>query len=310
MDLSKEAVNYNKHVYRYVLSVMDIFSRYLWLRPLQKKSREHVSRAFQRIYSEHGPTDRLQSDRGKEIEGKVRPLCKQLKIKLIKSRPYHPQSQGKVERSHRRLRKRIMYDLVSLGKKGVNWAANLEDYNGILNEECKVELGWKCPFEMCYGRKSNQIVKPSLDCADSDDNVVTKTPKKRELAGHLKKVKKIRRRANLYSKKLNDRMVKSHKRRHKVETFKVKEHVLVWYRPQKGGKLPPKRRFVVKGTVVQKRKTNSDTYKVRFRPPYSCKHIEEWFSVEDIASIRKRPPGSTDKDKQKIKQLRKNCTYR
>jgi len=46
MDLSKEAVNYNKHVYRYVLSVMNIFSRYLWLQPLQKKSSEHVSRAL------------------------------------------------------------------------------------------------------------------------------------------------------------------------------------------------------------------------------------------------------------------------
>lgn len=59
-----------------------------------------------------------------------------MKIKLIKSRPYHPQSQIKVERSHRRLRKKIMYDLVSLGKKEVNWAANLEDYKWILNEEC------------------------------------------------------------------------------------------------------------------------------------------------------------------------------
>ena len=77
------------------------------------------------------------------------------------------------------------------------------------------------------------------------------------------------------------------------------------YRPQKGGKLPPKKRFVVKGTVVQKRKTNPDRYKVRFRPPYSCKHIEEWFSVEDITSIRKRPPGSTDKDKQKNKTASK-----
>ena len=37
MDLSKEAVNHNRHVYKYVLSVMDIFSRYLWLRPLEKK---------------------------------------------------------------------------------------------------------------------------------------------------------------------------------------------------------------------------------------------------------------------------------
>ena len=99
-------------------------------------------------------------------------------------------------------------------------------------------------------------------------------------------------------------MVKSHKRSHKLETFKVKEHVLVRYRPQKGGNLPPKRRFAVKGTVVKKRKTNPHTYKVRFRPPNCSKHIEEWFSVEDIAGIRKRHPGSTNNDQQKIKQIR------
>ena len=152
-------------------------------------------------------------------------------------------------------------------------------------------------------------MKASLDCVDSDDSIVTTAPKKRELASHLKKVKKIRRRAKLYSKKLNDRMVKSHKRRPKAETCKVKEHVLVRYRPQKGGKFAPKRRFVVKGTVVKKRKTNPDTYKVRFRPPNSSKHIEEWFLVEDIASIRKRHRGSTNKSQQKIKQLRKKNVH-
>ena len=305
MDLSKEAVGHNTRVYKYVLSVMDIFSRYLWLRPLEKKSSQHVSRALAKIYSEHGPLDRLQNDRGKEFEGKVRPLCKQLKIKLIKSRPYHPQSQGKVERSHRRLRKKIMYDLVSLGKKGVNWAANLEDYNRILNEECKEELGWRSPFKIYYGRKSNQLVKASLDRVDSDDNFVTMAPKKRDLAGHLKKVKKIRRRANLYSQKLNDRMVKSHKRRHNAETFKVKEHVLVRYKPQRGCKLPPKRRFVVKGTIVKKSKKNPDSYKVKFMPPNCSEHKEKWFSVEDMASIRKRHSGSKSKEKQKVKELRK-----
>jgi len=75
------------------------------LGPLEKKSSEQVSWALQRIYNEHGPPDRFQSDLGKEFEGKVRPLSKQLQITLIKSRPYHPQSQAKVERSHRRLRK-------------------------------------------------------------------------------------------------------------------------------------------------------------------------------------------------------------
>ena len=113
-----------------------------------------------------------------------------------------------------------MYDIVSLGKKEVNWAANLEDYNRILNEECKEELGWRSPFEIYYGRKSYQLVKASLKCVDSDDNIVTTAPQKQ------KKVKKIRRRAKLYNKK---RMVKSYKRRNKAETFKVEEDVLVWY---------------------------------------------------------------------------------
>lgn len=133
------------------------------------------------------------SFKGSEVEGKVKPLCKALKIKLINSRPYHPQSQGKVERSHRQLRKKIMYALVTLGKKRVNWAANLDDCNRILNNECKEELGWKTPFEIYYGRKSNLFVKASLECVDSDDNdVITSAPRKRELASYGKIAKKIR----------------------------------------------------------------------------------------------------------------------
>ena len=67
-------------------------------------------------------------------------------------------------------------------------------------------------------------------------------------------------------------MVKSHKQHHKAETLKKKS--TFWYstdpeyRPQRGGKLPPKS-FVVKGTIVKKRKTNPDTSKVRFRSPNS-----------------------------------------
>lgn len=117
MDLSKDAVEHDRRVYRYVLSVMDVFSRYYWLRPLEKRASHHISQALKAIYTKHGPPDHLQGDRGSEFEGKVRPLCKALKIKLIKSRPYHPQSQGKVERLHRQLRKKIMYHLVTLGRR-------------------------------------------------------------------------------------------------------------------------------------------------------------------------------------------------
>lgn len=86
-----------------------------------------------------------------------------------------------------------MYDLVTLGKKRVNWAANLDDCNRILSNECKEELGWKTPFEIYYGRKSNLFVKASLECVDLDDNdVITSAPRKRELASYGKIAKKIR----------------------------------------------------------------------------------------------------------------------
>lgn len=43
-----------------------------------------------------------------------------------------------------------MYDFVTLGKRGINCAANLDHYHRILNKECKEELGWKTPFEIYY----------------------------------------------------------------------------------------------------------------------------------------------------------------
>ena len=130
------------------LSVMNVFSLYSWLRPLEKKASHHVMQNMVHQIAFKATVDR-------SLKEKLDLFCKALKIKLIKSRPYHPQSKGKVKRSHRQLRKKIMCDLVTLGKKGVNWAANLDDYNRILNNECNEELGWKTPFEIYYGRKSN-----------------------------------------------------------------------------------------------------------------------------------------------------------
>ena len=38
-------------------------------------------------------------------------------IKLIYSRPFHPQSQGKIERSHRSLTSKREYDFLKMGRK-------------------------------------------------------------------------------------------------------------------------------------------------------------------------------------------------
>ncbi|KAL9960366.1 hypothetical protein ACROYT_G033814 [Oculina patagonica] len=300
VDLSKDPVRHNGKVYKYVLSVIDVFSRFLWLVPMESKSSSRVAKLLQQIYDKHGPPDRLQSDRGPEFEGQLRSLCKQFKIKMIKSRPYHPQSQGKVERSHRRLRKKIMYDFINLGKKGVNWASNLDAYNRILNEESKEELGWKSPFEVYFGRKSNILVKESLDEAEVDmDNCIVKTPKRKDYNRHFGNVKKLRKRALRYSRRMNERMVKRYARLCKTPAYKRGDEVLVRYRPDRRGNIPPKRRVVLKGTIVKKGKTNA-MYKVRIVPPKSEKEIEKWVSIEDIANLQ-----SETEKKKRVKQEKK-----
>lgn len=63
-----------------------------------------------------------------------------------------------------------MYDFINLGKKGVSWASTLASYSRILNEESKEELGCKSPFDVYFGRKSNILVKASLEnVADLND---------------------------------------------------------------------------------------------------------------------------------------------
>lgn len=64
------------------------------------------------IYREHGPPNILQSDNGGEFKGDTKKACKYLGVKIVNSRAYHPQSQGKVERSHGHLRDKIRYDLL------------------------------------------------------------------------------------------------------------------------------------------------------------------------------------------------------
>ena len=118
MDLGKRgSVEFKGIVYRYVLSVMGVFSRYIWLRPLARKTSRAVAAELKAIYMENGLPIVLQSDQGSEFLGAVKGLCRKLKVKMVHSRPYHPQSQGKIERSHLALRSKIEYDFLKMGKK-------------------------------------------------------------------------------------------------------------------------------------------------------------------------------------------------
>ena len=112
IDMSKKgSVKMNEHLYRYDLTVIDAFSRFLWLRTLESKSSLAIASELESIYMKHG------SLQGGKFKRALKLLCDRVNIKLIYSHPRHPQSQGKVECCHRTLRPKMEYDLQKNGSR-------------------------------------------------------------------------------------------------------------------------------------------------------------------------------------------------
>ena len=53
-----------------------------------------------------------------------------------------------------------------MGKKGLNWAKALPEYQKILNEEPKEVLKYKSPFEVYFARKPSSHTNRAMECED------------------------------------------------------------------------------------------------------------------------------------------------
>ena len=153
----------------------------------------------------------IQHDQGREFEGAVAALCKQLSIKVVKGRPYHPQLQGKVGRAHRSFKKKIMHDFLLMGKAGVNWIQSLPDYARSLNLDPKEELSWKSPFEIYYGRKPNVVStgNPHVEEWDMTSKKYHSMihPRSKDYSEHETNLRAIRNLASSATRKCAQRMV-------------------------------------------------------------------------------------------------------
>ena len=88
---------------RYVLSIVDHMSRYLQLIPLPNKDAETVANAFmENFVTLFGVPRMLTTDNGSEFKNRIfTEVCDILKTKLHFTTPFHPQSNGLVERTNR-----------------------------------------------------------------------------------------------------------------------------------------------------------------------------------------------------------------
>ena len=133
------------------LQIVDVYSRYVMPKPLKTKSSREVAKALEHVLLVNLAPDIIQCDNGQEFKGNsVKLLLNKYNIKMINSRPYHPQSQGKCERSNSVIKGKILF--ASHSNRGFNWVKGLQDIAYAINTSTKRVLGGLTPFEAYYGR--------------------------------------------------------------------------------------------------------------------------------------------------------------
>ena len=76
ISMKNNIVEYNGKNYRYILSLIDVLSRYTICKPLLNKSGREVRKAMEEIIFEHGCPNTLQCDDGTEFQGEFKELMK------------------------------------------------------------------------------------------------------------------------------------------------------------------------------------------------------------------------------------------
>lgn len=104
--LDMDAFLPNNYRWRYILNVVDVFSRKVWLARLKRKEAIDVKLEFENICERAGvKPDYLISDNGKEWLGEFKRFCEDNNITQRWTRSYSPEANGIVERSNKEIRK-------------------------------------------------------------------------------------------------------------------------------------------------------------------------------------------------------------
>jgi hypothetical protein len=90
---------------KYVLVCADYFTKWVECIPIRNQEAETIAEALvEQVFTRFGIPHELHSDQGRNFEGKVMErVCELLGIYKTRTTPYHPQSDGMVERFNRSL---------------------------------------------------------------------------------------------------------------------------------------------------------------------------------------------------------------
>lgn len=164
-------LNQSYNGFQYILTLQCDLSRYVVAIPLKNQETDTIARAFvENVILKYGCPEQLLSDNGPNFASQLmKRVCKLLNIKKIQTSPYHPESNGALERSHRVLKEYL--------RNYVN--KNLDDWDSyipfaIFSYNTSVHSGTNyTPHELLYGTPAvlpSNIFAPSQNITYNFDD--------------------------------------------------------------------------------------------------------------------------------------------
>ena len=142
-------------MFRYSALIVDLFSRYVEIMPLQDQTAESITQAFNVgwVFRGHCIPEVLLTDQGQNVDGhEVREMCKKLGIHKRHSSPYHPQGDGMAERNIGTAKQLICSLLMERKMEKGAWVSVLPEVsflmNNVRNTTTKVS-----PHMITFGRQ-------------------------------------------------------------------------------------------------------------------------------------------------------------
>ena len=135
---------------RFVMTIIDCYSRFTILVPLKDHSATTVSQVlYERVVGYYGAPKGILTDRGGEFRSQVwKELLMLMNIQPHMTSPYYPQGNGIIERMHRTLGNLLRAKLI--GKSERDWPLYLPSIMLTLNEAPQEQHGYT-PSQVVYG---------------------------------------------------------------------------------------------------------------------------------------------------------------
>ncbi len=181
IDMSKYKSPQNGNT-TFCLTIIDCFSKLAWVVALKNKEAATVAAALDTVFSENGAPSLVQTDNGGEFNEEFDEVLARWGVEHARSRPYHPQSNGIIERFNGTLKRMIHAYMLANDTK--TYLPKLKEivhtYNNLLHSGinqipaqvhkkpalwAKVSTQLKLQA-MRSKRRGRQIKRPPLDIGD------------------------------------------------------------------------------------------------------------------------------------------------